>query len=1674
MAEEEAKAGTGDTKAQGFSKNLVEDVSNYLTDDSSWTQARNAINNSKTGDIGSLGNEPANTFCVAITNEQTGTPLTIIGTIHLKSDAHMIFSTDDSNSEIGLFFEESCTYHTLVNDSCLGFLTAHLITGVSKENFQCRWGVYWSDGANPDRTITIDVDNVAINDYTNPESPIPWIQDCTIDASGCVFCTNTPQLDCEKLRLESIVQQPCVRVQRSAAVGVIPNGSYYAVIAYTLQEQRITDYCLPSNVQPLFIHKNTASSLDIIIEEIDSVNYDEFELVLVQFFNGQTVATKIGNYSTRQKRITLDYIDKAWTQILLANIPLRTSIADKSDAIYEAGPYMLRVGPTDKFDFNYQPLANRIKTKWISVEYPEDYYRQGGSNTGYLRDEVYTFFIRWIYNTGDKSASFHIPGRPARTTDTAAPNANDILNAEPEIQAGIPIADIQNWMINNTATITSIPATQLPDGGTVVAEGEMGYWESTELYDDDTPNVWNASSHPWSELVAPPYSGTLINDYDLCGRPVRHHKFPDNGRDTGAQKVTNHFKPGGNAIRIMGVQFDNVVPPVDNAGNPITNIVGYEILRGSRVGNETIIAKGMINNMFKYNINSTPDNGKNDAPVNLVTDRQGLYPNYPYNDLNPDRFISTTATSWSGTNYNDLNPNADYSKQHFTFHSPDTQFVDPYLAASEIKIYGNIYGNTEGAFAYPDKHPRDKFVTDSAFIVSILTGAGIATLAMVKKRTVTQTTPYSINLGGSIVPTPAFGASPSFPYDAGVLSGTYINTGQAPVNALINTALQNGSLVLAATGFDAASLAFNALSTANLGAALVPGVAGGHYEYAEEETPYSSLPPILRTFNNTVMFYNYLTEGVDATLRLIKAYSRYNQFALQYNSHCKYTQFGNPQAAPITAPQVEINKRTVIDYSRYLEPYIQDFGAGYRINNLFRGRSVALETFQLLRNPAISDNSRVTLGQADIPGDKWSKPTTPFIRQASSHYVGIKQPLRNQYGKIESIIQVPVSTCGVNKSISSTEVLFNGDTYVGRYTEKNTMFYFSNWMYNEPDGSEYNYRINRMLPYSSFWMDTEDFDWSDFINSVTAAFSNLSNFFSTIVTPSDLHCFDRDGNNGTGFFTLKNCYMYLFNSGVRDFFVESSINVDLRDWGEPTFERHYDPYEYTDLQALFSTDIIKSGNFFKYDFSLSINKLFNNLIPWGNVHRRDYNPFIAETCYVYRPKRVIYSLPQTLENKKDNWRVFLPLNYKDFNSKVTAIKNINLNGAVMLFEDLSPIQFLGSEQLTLESGTKITIGDGGLFNQPLQYLDNSDRQYEYGSCQNRLSIAATPVGIFYMSQNQGKIFAVSSTGLQEITLPGQLKWWFLQYLPYVLTEQFPDFELIDNPVIGIGCQTIYDNENMLVYFCKKDYRLRPGTGYTLTYRGNNNFIINETGGQVVLGDPNFFLDASWTISYDPKLGQFISYHDWHPNLLIGSKDTFLSIKDNSIWKHNTACDHYCNYYGVDYPFEIEFQSSTVQNVTTLRSIEYQLECYIYSDNCYDRYHVLDFNFDEAVIYNSEQCSGLLKLDLVPKNNAPLIVQYPIITLNNIRILYSKVENKYRFNQFWDITKDRAVQETIFLTEPNGYVKNLNAANLDYSKFPTQHKKFRHYRQVVLLRRLVSGNVKMLFNIANVKNLNSPR
>jgi hypothetical protein len=159
--------------------------------------------------------------------------------------------------------------------------------------------------------------------------------------------------------------------------------------------------------------------------------------------------------------------------------------------------------------------------------------------------------------------------------------------------------------------------------------------------------------------------------------------------------------------------------------------------------------------------------------------------------------------------------------------------------------------------------------------------------------------------------------------------------------------------------------------------------------------------------------------------------------------------------------------------------------------------------------------------------------------------------------------------------------------------------------------------------------------------------------------------------------------------------------------------------------------------------------------------------------------------------------------------------------------------------------------------------------------------------------------------------------------------------------------------------------------------------------------------------------------------------------------------------------------------------------------------VLDYNFDKAIVYNSEQVSGYLNLNIFPKNNVTLSETYPKLNQSNLAsfdILFSKEENKYRFNQFWDITRDRSefpigsdypptgpvipgttvlqgnyADRNIWFTESNGYKRTLNPTNLDYNKSELQRKKFRHYLNYLTLIKEDSSDTNMILKIVNSKN-----
>ena len=1706
---------TSNVTTRSFIRGMNKDFDSTYVPEGFWTHARNAQNNTIDGNLGEISNEPSNFHCASA-------PYTIIGAVHLFGDKWVVYSTDDTNSEIGLYDQSECCYLKIVNDSCLGFDKKNLIYGVSKETAACTWQLYWADGLNPDRSLNIG------NPKSWPQGCIlplnylwdgpPWKQECTI-VDGCKTCVDLPILDCDRTRLARLVKTPCLRVQNGPGNGTLQKGSYFAVIAYTIEGQKVTDYFSPSNVQPLFDRENElGSSLEIIIEEMDTEHFDEFELVVVSFVDEQTVATKIGNYSTRVNVIELDAIDPTLAAVPIEQIPIRNNVYEKSDIITTLNNYLLRLRPSTYFDFNYQPLANQIVATWACVEYSEDYYRKGGSKTSYMRDEVYAFYIRWIYDTGYKSPSYHIPGR------AKIPGVDDIpivnLDSVQYINDGV---SNEVWNVYNTATGANTPPVPVIDQqgivGNIIARGNMGYWESTEIYPDDKPEIWNSSSQPWSGITLP--------KYDLCGKNIRHHKMPDmfildiSKLNSNPWPYYNfdvaHFRTDTvteqKYIRILGVEFGNIILPKDNDGNDIPNIVGYEILRATRKGNKTIIAKGLINNMGEY---------KSEMETNASsTSKRILYQNYPYNDVRPDPFLIKNSLI---NQFENGDPFDVFKRDYLSFHSPDTQFDSHFLSTTQIKNHAVYSGLSTGQFIEPSQHPKFKQLGDFIFLAALTTGIAIGVTSTTGSINAQYDSPFVYNplsiIGGVPVNAPFGGALTAF------------NLVQTPAQSLY-TANTNPIFNISpnATSLEAYFLAIQVAS--NTAATASAGFSVPYPTYTKTGGLQNNLFGLSNLLSSIAQVLGIIGESTDTLLRTFYTLIPAQQYALQYISQGYYSR-------PLKVNVGNIN-REILDAS-YIRPGMVDFRGERLVNNINRNRFALIKTagagilsFEFpnntIQSPLLQDKSRVTIGtvgsqaafdpfttsfiiQNNLP--TYAHPGNEFRANLLSYYSSIKLRKRNQYGQLDAPRQIPIGHCEskinfdkidertftaggkvyIHKVIPTAGEFFNGDIYICRYTEKTTMFYFYEWLYGQPENFEYNYGLRRMVPYPKYWVNNKILSTS---SAIAGTFSSLANIITpgslntSGTLPSQFRKFDNDlgVSLASAFFFPFESYFYLFNSGVRDFFVESEILVDFREQGQDVRQRFYDPNGYSDLTEIFKADpnIITTDNYYSYDKSLSVSRLFNNYISWGNLQSIYYSPYDSEFCYSYYPQRVIYSLPDTPEAARDNWYIFLSNNYKEYRNKLTYAKDINKNGGLFFFEDASPIQVVGVDQLQTDLNTKITIGDGGLFSQPFQRIVNADSPFEYASCQDPMSVISTPAGLFWMSANQGKVYQYSG-GLEEISNQG-LKWWFYRYAKYALLEDFPDFPLTNNPVSGIGVMMIYDNVDAILYITHKDYKLKD------RYKGNtqynpdtNSFTIRQYGTSVVVklneGEDykTFFDDASWTVSYDVKSKMWISFHDWHPDYVIPNKERFVTTKQNKMWYHNFNCQSYCNFYGIDYPFEIETPVPTGNQIFSLRSIEYTMEAYKHSIQCSDSFHDLDFNFDEAVIWNTEQVSGLLKLNLQAKNNPIANLAYPIVNPGSIDILYSKEEQKYRFNQFWDITDDRGeffnpgipgfAERTIWNTEANGYIKNLNPNNLNYNKLQTQRKKFRHYINFILLRRKVSGNRNIQLRIVNEKQQYSSR
>lgn len=166
--------------------------------------------------------------------------------------------------------------------------------------------------------------------------------------------------------------------------------------------------------------------------------------------------------------------------------------------------------------------------------------------------------------------------------------------------------------------------------------------------------------------------------------------------------------------------------------------------------------------------------------------------------------------------------------------------------------------------------------------------------------------------------------------------------------------------------------------------------------------------------------------------------------------------------------------------------------------------------------------------------------------------------------------------------------------------------------------------------------------------------------------------------------------------------------------------------------------------------------------------------------------------------------------------------------------------------------------------------------------------------------------------------------------------------------------------------------------------------------------------------------------------------TLVYVNSGTLWSHLTDVQTYNKFYGkispyvIEYPFAYQYQDEILQNVVDYtKTFKYlPIPDGVFNDNA--QIQTDDQYFNKAVLYNGQQCSGLLYLDPKPLNNLQAYNTYPKYNADSKTITYTKSDSFYQYNTFWNVVKNKT--QPLFGTscESLSIDKELNQSNMDYS------------------------------------------
>lgn len=1493
------------------------------------------------------------------------------------------------------------TYHTIQIDECFNFSNLYPVKSIVYKIIPCGIEVHFEDYNNPMRYIIFQyVSDDETKNLIIKQSFYEIIGYTDDDCQSPIYGTD---IDCNKLSIQPNIDIPCIEFSNLIDGGSVLAGSYQFFISYgDDKSNNLSPWFGSTNIIPVKsrtitvdtdYQTNKAIVLNINNIDLPAAPFQYYNLAVAKTINNFTTFYFVGTFPIVQKTYIYTGSENTERKLDPTEIFAKPVYYKTAALLTTSNDILFRGKLKEYIQPNFQRIANNIILYWQTMAIPEGLYRDPSVSNkfkGCMRDEVYPYGIRFHFTNGQISNVYHIPGRDSEDSDLVTLLNDDVFRSTgcavgPLPKGGGDSQPLPRWLIYNTATIEG-GELNIFDGcnESCYQYGKMAFWESRETYPNN-PEIWG----------------------DLCGKKIRHHKFPDstvthihNNQDGDPDESylnNNIIFPIGVKVDVESVSTaiadginDGFITSEDAA-----RIVGYSIVRGNRYKNKSIIAKGLI---FDVNQYKRIDSSDGDHVVKIDAEPI-LFANYPYNDLRDNGFLTDDFKNYQFHNTPQGEDLPFTDSQRYTFHSPDTHFNQP-EAGSELKLETVEYGQSEGYFTVSKDQAKQKLLSDASYALA-LTGGIVAALLKTVQPEESSYTIRGIDLSA-----------------LGVAAGSYGPTITPPIGPQALWYEQNTGIGLPAI------IPMSTIERKTIKGTRKQFFAPTSVAAFPDEAPalvlLDGVGGLIGFLNSSADFIRIVLEEMNLLLDVIKAFAPDRDWCVQYNSVGKYNNFS----------VVENDggyKRRVLSASAYLDPTNQYVNeevdpttgqfSSIKFNNLNRESSLYLK---YSGNPFLTAGDDTFGGHVDVSRARMSEADCrldyKIYKNISSFYASIKNSQPSQYGSVYNIEYILTESCyyKMNERPEECRTVWGGDTFINRFALKIKVPYFLNTTFGLPDDVDFDFSGQTNLAFPRMYYNNT--------GTIGSEFSDIGDIFNIEALIDNLGRPKSIRDCSTSKFFYQNGYIYLYHYGLPYFLVESDINVDMRH-GENVLEKDFYPNQ-SDLDFwLQEINVpIKEDNYYFYNNSYSKQNKETSLAVDGP----DFIP--NKECLEDDRNRIIYS-------DNINWLVYKAnnfLNYPLNRGKLTGIDGIE-NNAVMIRTENTTAVFKSILRFPV-NGQTLQVGDGGLFSNPPQQLAETTLGH-VGS--QHVQCMHTEFGHIFVDAKRGKIFSIGPDGSDTDLSKQGWEMWFAQNLPFNILRSFSNIpvEDIDNNFNGLGIAMSFDKINKRIFITKLDYKLKDK-------KNTDNIVYDPVtkkfmkGSSEVFLKSKYFVDCSWTVSFSFLSKSWVCPHSFIPNYYVDSVEFFGAglNSDNSFWLHNVINSSYQVYFGKLYPFIIEpfFKFSGVVNC--LKSIEYDNEVRRYTSD-YDYISLYDKpGFNKAVIYNENYNTGLLNLIKTNKSDQTLTGKYPIRGFGYWDIEIAIANNKWRFNQFYNLLREGSTIPQ-WKYKGNNIEKNLNANAFNYNKNP---------------------------------------